>query len=169
MPTSFLDVVPEIIGRIQSLEPTTVLDVGAGYGKYGLLIREYVDTWPWKIKIDGLEPFPYPERMGSQKIYNCMFHADFNRFYPNGYKYDLVLMIDVVEHFDKDNGYMWIRKALNMAGHVLISTPTSPAEQGAEYGNEYERHRSAWTHSDFNKLGFWEPFGPPHVVAGVLS
>jgi hypothetical protein len=52
-------------------------------------------------------------------------------------------MIDVLEHFEKDEGYWAMDKALNNSRALLISTPLG-YEQGPVNGNGYETHRSEW-------------------------
>lgn len=68
-------------------------------------------------------------------------------------QFDCVLMTDVLEHFDKDEGNAVISKivrdVLAPGGILLISTPAVWIEQGAAYGNELETHRSLWHFTDF--------------------
>jgi ubiquinone/menaquinone biosynthesis C-methylase UbiE len=45
MPTSYLNNIPDIITAIKSQNPKSILDVGCGFGKYGFLIREYLELW----------------------------------------------------------------------------------------------------------------------------
>ena len=42
MPSSFVDSVPPTIKTIISLDPERVIDVGPGWGKYGLMCKEYL-------------------------------------------------------------------------------------------------------------------------------
>ncbi|MBC7343764.1 MAG: glycosyltransferase family 1 protein, partial [Clostridia bacterium] len=64
MPTSWYQVIPIVLDQIQSLQPRSVLDVGIGFGKYGMLIREALEVplgryykHQWQIKVDGVEVF----------------------------------------------------------------------------------------------------------------
>ena len=167
MPTSFPDHITRIVQFCIKAAPRSVLDVGAGYGKYGHLIREYCDKWPWSMTIDAVEPFPeYLKRIGCS-AYDDVCEDDFltARLLQ---KYDLVLMIDVLEHFTRDDGERALAKALEFGHAVLVSTPRAPAEQGAEYGNEYERHRSVWTDHDLAAAGFWCPWADGISVIGLL-
>ena len=72
MPTSVPYGVPIIAGAARQLRPKSVLDVGIGFGKYGMLFREYLDIWDmecvadydpaaWKTRIDGIEATAIPE------------------------------------------------------------------------------------------------------------
>ena len=42
MASSFVEQIPQIIHLITKLNPSKILDVGKGFGKYGFLIHEYV-------------------------------------------------------------------------------------------------------------------------------
>jgi 2-polyprenyl-3-methyl-5-hydroxy-6-metoxy-1,4-benzoquinol methylase len=45
------------------------------------------------------------------------------------FRYDLVLLIDVLEHFDKPTGQSLLEKLLRQNKGVLISTPKNPSAQ----------------------------------------
>ena len=57
MPTSVLLLAERAVTLAATITPTprTVLDVGAGYGKYGVLLREYLDPTP---EVWGVEAWP---------------------------------------------------------------------------------------------------------------
>lgn len=40
MPTSWYNVIPEILSLIEKHKPRSILDIGIGFGKYGVLIRK---------------------------------------------------------------------------------------------------------------------------------
>jgi hypothetical protein len=49
---------------IVNINPNSVLDIGTGFGKYGLLCREYLELWDGRQnydkflrRIDGVEAF----------------------------------------------------------------------------------------------------------------
>lgn len=168
MPTSFLDLVPYVVQWIKDKDPKSVLDVGAGYGKYGHLIREYVDVYPWSIYLEAVEGFDaYSDRMGCN-AYDFYNHTTFEKYKPSR-MFDMLLMIDIIEHYEKPQGHQALAKALSMSDVILVSTPSHPAEQGAEYGNELERHKSQWTHDDFSQSGTWTPLFQGHAVVGYLT
>jgi len=67
-------------------------------------------------------------------------------------KYDLILLIDVLEHFEKHQGEILLQKILRKNDGVLISTPKKPSIQKDAFGNVYETHRSEWTKGDLSSL-----------------
>src|SRR5687767_4514446 len=65
VPTSHFHQINEIVELIKRTAPDSLLDVGVGFGKFGLLAREYLDVWnerldkkDWKARIEGVEVFP---------------------------------------------------------------------------------------------------------------
>lgn len=144
MPTSFRENIPLILLEIERINPKSILDIGFGRGKYGFLTREYYEN----IKVDGLEVFPQYITPLQRNIYGKIYEG--NVFEMEIPQYDLYLLIDIVEHWNKEEGHKLIQKLLTM-GKVLVSTPRSVGEQGAVYGNEWERHISEWGGYDFDK------------------
>jgi predicted O-methyltransferase YrrM len=64
MPTSHPHQLNEIVNLTTLLKPKKVMEIGVGFGKYGLLLREYLEIWgegevykDWLRKIDGIEIF----------------------------------------------------------------------------------------------------------------
>jgi SAM-dependent methyltransferase len=171
VPVSFLDVAPRVIAEIQQLQPTSVLDVGCGYGSYGHLIRAHVDKYPWKIRLEAVEGFDqYLYRIGNtaySKVYPITWDS-FYKFHGTNKNYDLILLIDVIEHFDKEEGVKVLGECKSISKRVLFSTPADPAEQGAEYGNQLEIHRSRWTWDDFASFNP-RPILDNHARVGVIE
>ncbi|CAA9516707.1 MAG: hypothetical protein AVDCRST_MAG69-2807 [uncultured Solirubrobacteraceae bacterium] len=147
MPTSHIDNVPVIIKAVQRLAPKSVLDIGIGMGKYGLLIQEYLggDTGRADVVIDGIEGHGGYITDIHRAVYRELYVTDLREFDFRGALYDLYLMIDVLEHVDKDEGHRLLR---DMGGSVLVSTPKE--DYRAHYAhNPLEDHRSHWTIEDF--------------------
>jgi hypothetical protein len=88
--------------------------------------------------------------------------------------YDVVLLLDVVEHFDKVSGVSLINEAIYVANkRVVIWIPFGVCPQGPMEANPYQVHRSTWLPEDFAGKGttvevlpqFHKHFNPP-VDAG---
>lgn len=137
---------------ILARQPRSVLDIGCGWGKYGFLLREYLDQWERQVTIDAVEGFPgYLDRSPAHKIYDEIHEGGFPDVEVPGH-FDLVLMIDVLEHFTPDDGAAAVARALELGDAVVICTPVG-YEQGAEFGNDLEIHRSSWTETALKTLG----------------
>lgn len=151
MPTSFLDNIPLLIRIVQELKPASVLDIGVGMGKYGLLIREYLggDTGRADVVVDGIEGFPGYVGEIQRAIYDELFITDVRAFDFRMAHYDLYLMVDVLEHVAKEEGHRLLR---DMGGTVLVSSPKE--DYRAHYAhNPLEDHQSHWTFEDFAGYG----------------
>ena len=175
MPSSYLGNVPAIMRSIARLDPQRVLDVGPGYGRYGFLFRERLDDFRWKRRLDGVDVFPeYLERSRTAFLYDRFFNGEFLAMEIPA-EYDLVLMIDVLEHFSDEDGERALDKALTLAPQVLIATLLG-YEQGEMHGNPHEQHHSEWPAEKLARFatgrgGSWEPVpgGMGQSVIGVLS
>ena len=64
VPSSDFNQIGPIVELIVLANPQSVLDVGCGFGKYGVLAREYLELWDgrqrygdWTRRIDAIEAF----------------------------------------------------------------------------------------------------------------
>lgn len=156
MPTSeprTLAIVHDIILR---LEPKSVIDIGVGHGKTGVLIREYTDIYherympeQWQTAIYGIEVFPHYRNPLWDYAYNNVYVGDALSVLPGLPDVDLIVALDVWEHFPRDYAASLFRMAMTKARFILISTPIEVRQQGNVFGNEWERHVSSWSPADF--------------------
>ena len=158
MPTSNLSQVIKIMELILMTQPKSLLDVGVGFGKYGFLTREYLELWDgsnqyndWKRRIDGIEIFPEYLTPVHDYIYDNVYIGNALEILPTlSEKYDLILLVDIIEHFTFEEGLMLIKSTIEHGKNVLISTPKHMAMQGSAFGNPFETHRFQWTKTDFD-------------------
>lgn len=121
-----------------------VLDVGCGWGHYGVLIG---DQWPW-ARVEGIDARPYNVRHSGYESLRPAILPD-GMPWQCEVPYDLVLFLDVIEHLDKDDGkcaLAWCRRR----GPVILATPNGFMQQD---GDEYDRHRSGWEPDELLALG----------------
>lgn len=145
MPSSFVDSVPSIIKTIIDLSPRKVIDIGPGWGKYGLMCREYLSELE---ALDAVEVLQGRKSLQNH-IYDKVFTTDV-RLLPNDFwePYDLVLIVDVIEHMEKEEGQILLKNIVNCFTSVLVSTPKEFEEQH-DPSNPYETHISHWGWDDF--------------------
>lgn len=138
--------------------PRSVLDVGCGCGKWGVLLREYLDPSaaagqaPRRVRIDAVEGYGGYIGPLHQIVYDRVIVGRAPAILVGLGRYDLVMAVDMLEHFDRADGAEFVAHCRRL-GAVLLTTPASPIEQGAVHGNELERHRSAWSPSELAALG----------------
>jgi hypothetical protein len=162
MASSFMSQIPTVLNAVVRLEPTTMLDIGKGYGKYGFLVHEFLGVPasrrpdPAKtlaeqsdIAIDAVEVQPDYMWPHIPQFYRHVYQGDIMMLYQDLPAYDVVLMADVIEHLEKADGIVLLKDFLAKGAAVVVSTPKKFFNQHF-YESEYEAHRSHWTPSDFD-------------------
>lgn len=157
MPSSAIRQINEITELIYFCNPNKILDIGIGCGKYAFLSREYLDrpylTEKYHVIIHGVEAYKDYIRPIHGLLYDHIYLGDFPKIKNDiDSDYDLILLIDVIEHFDKDAGLAIINFLLEKGKNLIIATPDGFVEQEEVYGNPYEIHRSGWSKSDFKNF-----------------
>jgi hypothetical protein len=150
MPTGNLLVAERAItfaGTIQE-DIKRALDVGCGYGKYGVLLREYLESHP---VVDGVEAWePYVKDHNLKGIYNKLFIDDVTNLSDKTLSvYDLVMMGDVIEHIEKKSA---IKLLGRIPGWIIICTPFDHFHTDSSLPPT-EAHVSHWTKQDFIDTG----------------
>ncbi len=160
MPTSSHVHVSRMLDHIVRLQPQSILDVGVGFGKWGFLCREFLDVAQgrydpatWTTRIDGVEVNEKYRNSNHDIFYNHIYYAPIQDVLPSLGAYDLVIMGDVIEHFDKETGRQLLEGLRQHSKYVLISSPTWFFQQGHD-DNPYQEHRSLWRLRDFSGLRF---------------
>ena len=174
MPSSDPTSIGTILEIVRELKPQSILDIGVGCGKYGVLFREYLDGhWvgrafhdkgTWKTTIIGMEIWHAYITPVHDYVYNEIVLCDaydYLKEHNHLGHFDLIFMGDTIEHFSKDKGMELIQilrdKWLKSGGHLLLSTPNFKTqinnESLAVFGNHHEVHRCRWSADDFKNLG----------------
>lgn len=145
MPTSALENWPAIIHLVETAEPhRTVLDVGPGYGKASVLLREYLNVKPERI--DAIEAWPgyvTPRLLDAYDDVVIGSVLDLDAFTLA--RYDVVLMIDVIEHLPKPEALALLER---MPGWVIVCTPRDFFSNGPGHPPT-EAHVSHWSVEDY--------------------
>lgn len=159
MMTSFPENIATICGVIAQVNPKQLLDVGSGFGKYGLLARETLmaqaaERGDWTPKdelfavcVEGAQFFhdlPY-----HKSIYNAHFHVDAKTLSTDFLKsFALTLMIDIAEHWPKQDVLDFVLRC----GPVLVSTPKGVHMYTEEYyGKDCPKHQTQFSDWDFRE------------------
>jgi hypothetical protein len=159
MPTSDYHQISDVLDVVAQAKPNSVLDIGVGFGKWGILCREILEIYEervnlstWVTRIDGIEIHePYRNPLWDL-AYNEIFLGNAPDLLKVRDRYDMILCCDVIEHFHKNEGQRLIELMLDRADYVVITSPCGYAPQGAVYGNEHETHLSGWDKSDFSNI-----------------
>jgi hypothetical protein len=160
MMTSPAENIAAICAAIAHVKPKRLLDVGAGFGKFGLLARETLmaqaaerGDWTPKDELYAVcvenakffHQFPYHDA-----IYNEHHHVDVNTLSTEFLRsFDLTLLIDVAEHWPKEVFFTFAK----YSGALLVSTPKAVTMYTQEYyGKDCPKHETQYEFSDFRDL-----------------
>ena len=177
MPSSQYYHISKILSLIVYLKPASVLDIGVGFGKYGVLCREYLELWDGRgnysdflRRIDGVEAFKGYITPLHKFVYNRIYDKDIMDVLDQiDFRYDLVLILDVLEHLDKEQGKLLITSVLQKNNGVIISTPKKVSNQKDVFDNKYEIHKSQWTKEELSLYGASFFLSDPVSHIGYLS
>lgn len=145
MPTSDLRQAFYVVNTVHELPHRTVLDVGPGWGKYAVLLREYLNEKPERIGcVEAWAPYVDEHRL--DLLYDEIMVGDACDVPQETLdRYELVLMVDVIEHIEKDRALEFLDRC---PGYVVVLTPVDwfQTDEGLP---SPERHVSHWTCVDF--------------------
>lgn len=154
-----------ILDKIVQEDPKTILDIGTAFGKFGILSREAIlSTRAEKRDLEPVDDLTVDCVEMAKYFQNTPYHAN---LYQNHWhmdareidwttmpKYDLVLLIDVVEHWTKEEGMKTLKEIKkNTGANILISTPRETEMYDHPiYGKDCPTHKSQWVPEDFYEL-----------------
>lgn len=145
---------------IMNLNPRSILDIGVGWGKWGFLCREYLETGKnrvfrredWKVRVDGVEVYkPYIEAFScfQDTIYNRIYCRDIDNAGSHAWiaatNYNLYLAMDVLEHV---RSWRSLIESIPLKSAIIAVVPNGESVQGCMFGNPKEEHVVYLTASD---------------------
>lgn len=156
MPSSSWKHISTVLEKIYDFSPNSVLDIGMGFGKWGFLLREYLEVWSdrynkseWQVKIDGIEVFESYILETHRFLYDVIFINDVREIIAEVDSYDLIIIGDVLEHLPKQDALFVVQQCVKKAKVILINLPLGVWIQGELFDNPYEKHISVWSIGDF--------------------
>src|SRR5262245_21959405 len=151
MPSSRPNTIPTVIHIVKQLRPSSILDVGVGFGKWGHLFRAYTD-----IVAAEHDPKRYKRKHSQTRIDGIECHSAYPHPLPRSSFDDVPLagarrkiqrisrcarscLGDIIEHFEKADGLASLRRCVGKAWKAVIrSTPRHETLQQDLCGNELE-------------------------------
>lgn len=105
------------------------------------------------VGVDGYRPALEASRQ--RGVHDEYMEADITRLELPARSFDAVLMMDLIEHLDRDDGDRLIERMIAVAARKLIVfTPNGFVEQNEYDDNPLQVHRSGWSVADFERRGF---------------
>jgi len=137
-----------IIEIIKLVQPKTFLDLGAGAGKYGSIVKEIspsVKTTAVEIEKD------YIEKFNLLLLYDQIWNIPVSDIIQPKYfdsNFDVIMVGDILEHLKKSEGVDLLNFLIYRCQWIIVEFPHRYL-QNAVGGYSSEAHISAWTESDF--------------------
>ena len=147
------------VRAIMQIQPRRVLDVGVGFGRWGMTIREFAEVWyqrvlpeQWEIEVEGIEAFEGSIVDYHKNFYDRIHIGDALEVLPTlEGRWDLVILGDVLEHFYKSDGEKLLQDLVERADYVMVNLPLGEDwPQDDMYENPYEEHKAVWEAEDFD-------------------
>ena len=146
------------VQAIMKIGPERVLDIGVGFGRWGVVLREFGEVWfdrvtpdTWSMHIEGIEGFGKNIAPYHEQFYDRVHVGDAKELlFDMPGPWSLAILGDVLEHFVKSDGERILDHLVATSDYVLINLPLGddwPQEE--KYENPYEEHKAVWHMSDF--------------------
>lgn len=141
------------------IQPKRVVDIGVGFGRWGMILREFGEVWfsrvlpeQWEIDIEGIEAFEGSIVDYHRQFYNRIHVGDALEVLPGlDGDWTLAILGDVLEHFYKSDGERLLSDLVERSDYVLVNLPLGEDwPQEDMYENPYEEHKAVWELSDFD-------------------
>lgn len=152
-------------------DPKNVLDVGIGFGNYGMIARAFLDVWrgrlfkdKWKTIINGIEYYKEFETPLYNFIYNHIFWGDALEVIPKLGKYEAVMLMHIIEHMEKKQSLEFISLVeKHCTKLIVIGTPSTFFSTGYPTYPK-EQHKCLYTTQELKGLGYQTCLLPPHEI-----
>lgn len=128
----------------------TILELGCG--RQSLIAKHGV---PKRKKVDAIDIYA-PYIIGNaNKGYRHLSQCDILKYQPEKH-YDLVVLMDVIEHLDKEQviNTGLLNKLKTWGNRVIITVLNGYDDNVVTDENPYQVHRSGWIKEDFIKYGY---------------
>ena len=160
---------------------TSVVELGAMFFEKLKHVSGTVNT---KIGIEIWEPYitAKVDHFGVPVIEDCIkIHGSVLNYKEllSDYELDTAMIVDVLEHFEKDVAFEWINNLKQDFKKIILMVPAGVFPQEVDHSgfgaDEFQTHRSSWFEADIEKLGFDEVvlddiyFINPELVANKMD
>lgn len=140
-------------------DDASVLDLGCGSSSPVLRFsspKEYVGVDAYSRSLDQIACSPsFTKLRHGRLLCEDILKVDF----PNK-SFDIVVLLDVIEHLPSEQGRNLLIRASEWAREVVfVTTPNGFLRQDPYDSNSYQEHLSGWTINEFQSLGFQKILG----------
>lgn len=148
--------VPEVMERIFRVPFDSLIDCACGFGKWGYLSKIRCSILDRRAYLVGCDIWlPNVKFCKDHQVYDDEVQCDIRAIPFRDHSFDVAIACEVLEHLSKNDSLEFIVRAQRIATkRFLVTTPNGPWHQDEISGNEFQRHRSAWSSVELQKLGF---------------
>lgn len=137
------------------LKGKTVLDAACGFGFWGHMIRSLHSIGGSDCYLVGCDIFrPYLTEVKKYNPYDDFVLCDVRCLPFRNQALDYIISFEVLEHFDKKEGYAYLKQLKSLSNNIMVSTPCGFYPQGQIGKNPFEAHKAGWQISDFKNTGY---------------
>jgi len=136
---------------IRLLKPKTLLDLGAGAGKYGELAKKIsssIKLTAVEIEKDYIKNFKLPSVY--DEVWNISATDLINPKYYD-LSFDVIMIGDIIEHLKKSDGIDLLNFLIYRCRWIIVEFPYRYLQNSVD-GYQSEAHISAWTKDDFSSF-----------------
>ena len=136
--------------QIAVIRPNTVLDLGAGAGKYGEICREILGSSVQIVAVEGCRNTVDNVLARKDGLYDeveCKLVQDF--VFENSRKFDLAIFGDVLEHLPRSLAFKVVARAAEFTSNIIVNVPLYEIQQQGVAENPLEEHQSFFTFACF--------------------
>ncbi len=128
----------------------SIMDIGCGPSPYLTKINKY----EFVCGIDAF--FKVCDIVSKNQIYNQVINAKVPFIPLKNKSFDAVVLFQVLEHLEKNEGYRFIQQVEEIAKKmIIITTPNGFVKQEPYDNNPFQEHKSGWVIDEFHKLGYY--------------
>ena len=133
---------------IRLLKPQTLLDLGAGAGKYGELVKKISPS----TKLTSVEiEKDYIKKFRLLSIYDEVWNISVTdlinpKYYDSNF--DVIMIGDIIEHLKKSDGIDLLNFLIYRCRWIILEFPHHYLQNSVD-GYHSEAHISVWTKDDF--------------------
>ncbi len=147
----------KICNLLREIKPKIIYDIGAGAGKYGILLKKHFpNIYSIGIELDH----DYIKRFELEKLYCEIWNiAAEDLISPQYYDFDFdtVILGDVIEHLKKSDGIDLLNYLIYRTRWILIQYPVKYLQNTVD-GKSQEAHIAVWGDRDFEQFEIQEKF-----------
>src|SRR3954447_7863014 len=111
------------------IAPSRVLDIGVGFGRWGIITREFCDVWfgrvfkdNWQVHLEGIEGFEKSITDYHRQFYNKIHIGDAAELIPQlDGPWSVTIYGDVLEHFTREKASELLNASLDKSDYVLVN------------------------------------------------